>query len=60
VSIMSKCPANPSGGGHAIRMGPEGVAEYIRKELCKGRRYEDVLKEVDDCQYCIYCGEAIW
>jgi len=57
---MSKCPANPSGGGHAIRMGPEGVAEYIRKELCKGRRYEDVLKEVSDCQYCIYCGKAIW
>jgi len=35
---MSKCPANPSGGGHAIRMGPEEVAEYIRKEMCKGRR----------------------
>jgi len=56
---MSKCLKSPN-GKHAIRMGPEGVSEYITKELAKGRRYADVVKEVQDCQFCIYCGEAIW
>jgi hypothetical protein len=57
---IRRCPKNPNGGGHAIRMSPEEVSEYIKKELLKGRKYEDVVKEVEDCQFCIYCGEAIW
>jgi hypothetical protein len=57
--MVKQCPKSPS-GYHSIRMGPEEVHEYIKKEIRKGRRYEEVKKETEDCQFCIFCGEAIW
>jgi len=56
---MSSCPESPN-GMHAVRMGPESVSKYIIQELRKGRKLQEILKDVEDCQFCIYCGEPIW
>jgi len=42
------------------RVGPESVSKYITQELRKGRKLQEILKDVEDCQFCIYCGEPIW
>jgi len=57
---MEKQCLSSSDGYHAIRMSPEEVAKYIEEELLKGRKGPEVLKEVQDCQYCKYCGKPIW
>jgi len=54
-----QCLSSPD-GYHAIRMSPEEVAKYIREELLKGRGRAELLEEVKDCQYCMYCGKPIW
>jgi len=56
---MSKCSKSPN-GTHAVRMGPESVSKYITQELRKGRKLQEILRDVEDCQFCIYCGEPIW